>query len=203
VNFLAHALLTHRANSEVQFGNFIADAVKGNPYGKYTTDVVLGIRIHRLIDHTSDHHASYHALREMLPTELKRFSAILGDMYFDHLLATDWDNWHDADLPTFTRNYHVLLDNYLSKMPEKAACFYPFMRNRQWLLGYQKTEGTARAIEGMAIRRPLLSNMKTGGQWLIDNKDRLNGLVEPLMMDVARAIRINHGEEIGFSFFKA
>jgi len=54
MNFLAHAHLSGN-NSELLFGNFIADAVKGNASLKYKDDVLAGIVCTERLTHLQIH----------------------------------------------------------------------------------------------------------------------------------------------------
>lgn len=53
MNFLAHAHLSGE-NEDILFGNFVADAVKGNEVMNFEGDIRQGIRLHRKIDVFTD-----------------------------------------------------------------------------------------------------------------------------------------------------
>lgn len=55
MNFLAHLHLAQRAQSSL-LGNLMADFVRGDPKGLYSSDVVAGIRMHRKVDKFTDQH---------------------------------------------------------------------------------------------------------------------------------------------------
>ena len=58
MNYLGHLALSGE-NEDVLFGNFIADAVKGNSYHKFNNSIQKGILLHRFIDHFTDNHPIY------------------------------------------------------------------------------------------------------------------------------------------------
>lgn len=188
-------------NNNLRFGNFIADSVKGNPKGKYPEGVIEGIKLHRQIDAFSDNHPSYSALKVMLPEHLKRFSGILGDMYFDHFLASDWAFYKDQSLEEFLREYHAYLDSRFAEMPIQVQFFYPFMRDREWLLNYRNLAFMSNSISGLAERRPMLNQMKEGGNWLEENRDLAASLFPSFMADIISFVNEKNKETEGFSFF--
>jgi len=182
MNFLGHAFLTPD-NNDLRFGNFIADGVKGNPVGKYAAGVVDGIILHRKIDAFSDHHASYKALRNILPDSLKRFSGILGDMYFDHFLASRWEDFSVEKLTDFTGRYYAYLQTRSDEMPHLTLKYFPYMVAHDWLASYCSALSTARSIEQIAIRRPMLGLMAAGGDWLLEHQASLGPLSASFLVD--------------------
>ena len=55
MNFLAHIYLSGE-NENIKIGNFIADAIKGNKYKEYSTEIQQGVLLHRYIDSFTDTH---------------------------------------------------------------------------------------------------------------------------------------------------
>ena len=64
MNYLGHLVLSGD-NDEVLFGNFIADAVKGNSYYNWSANVQKGILLHRLIDDFTDKNLSANLVIEI------------------------------------------------------------------------------------------------------------------------------------------
>ena len=58
MNYLGHLVLSGN-DSEILFGNFIADAIKGNSYIKWPGNIQKGILLHRFIDNFTDNNNHY------------------------------------------------------------------------------------------------------------------------------------------------
>ena len=58
MNYLGHLILSGN-NSEITFGNFIADSLKGKTYLKYSKKIQKGVILHRKIDELTDTNVHY------------------------------------------------------------------------------------------------------------------------------------------------
>jgi acyl carrier protein phosphodiesterase len=85
MNYLGHLFLSGD-DPLVIVGNFMADAVKGGRLEGFPEKVVKGIRLHRAIDGFTDSHPAQRAGRERVRAYAGRYSGVVMDMFFDHLL---------------------------------------------------------------------------------------------------------------------
>ena len=123
MNFLAHLYLSGN-NKEVILGNFIADAVKGKELNRYKEQVQVGIRLHRAIDTYTDKHPVVEKSKERLRGKYHKYAGVIVDMFYDHFLAANWNEYSNEPLNKFTSNaYRILILNFLVK---KDPLFYDF-----------------------------------------------------------------------------
>ncbi|NOX84502.1 MAG: DUF479 domain-containing protein [Chlorobi bacterium] len=172
MNFLAHAHLSGK-NDEILFGNFVADAVKGNELMNYEGDIRLGIRIHRKIDVFTDRHEIFRQSVARIRSSFGKYSGIVVDIYYDHFLARNWNDFHRDPLPLFAGHvYDILLDRY-GLLPKKTKRLLPFLVTQNWLVGYADFNGLKRVFYGMDRRTGFGSGMKTAVDELKENYDAL------------------------------
>ena len=91
MNYLVHIFLSGD-DRRVQIGNFVGDAVKGRAYENYPLGFREGILLHREIDDYTDHHPVVREVVDMLRGGFGRYSGVLTDIYFDHLLARSFQS---------------------------------------------------------------------------------------------------------------
>lgn len=170
MNFLAHIYLSGK-NENLILGNFIADMVKGRQIEKYGSGVVMGIKLHRQIDQFTDQHHVVKRSKSRLKSRYRHYSGVLVDMYYDHFLALNWDDYSEIPIDKFINNaYNVLFKNYLL-LPYRARRILPFMVTANWLVNYADLKKLKKSFEGMAKRTSFESGMEYAVEDLKANYD--------------------------------
>ncbi len=156
MNFLAHIYLSGDSD-EVKVGNFIGDYVKGNNYTKYPEEVKKGIILHREIDYFTDRHPVFHRSKRHLQKRYNWYSGVIVDIFYDHFLASEWENFSKHPLPQFVVNmYEALVANYFL-LPKEIKAFLPFFIINNWLESYKSVEGITTVLKRMTKRTSLPS----------------------------------------------
>jgi acyl carrier protein phosphodiesterase len=158
MNFLAHLYLAGK-EEELIVGNFIADSVKGNKYKDYPIRIAHGIVMHRSIDFFSDTHPAYLKSVHRLAPTYGKFSGVITDMFYDHMLAANWKDYSDEKLEGFCERMYEILHSYQTEMPQKSSIILTYMSKHNWLLSYAKKEGIRRALKGLSERMKYYSPM--------------------------------------------
>jgi len=154
MNYLAHLYLSGD-DPHVRIGNFIGDYVKGNRYDKYSPGIRQGILLHRKIDEFTDKHPVVKQSSLKLYEHYGRYSGIITDMFYDHLLASGWETYSDIKLTTFVSEVHrLMLHNYF-KLPARVKGFLPFLIKNRGLENYKHISGLQRALTIMSNRSSL------------------------------------------------
>ena len=165
MNYLAHIYLSGE-NELRTIGNFMADAVKGKKYLKYPEDIQDGIILHRAIDYYTDTHPTvYKSVHRLFP-EYKHYSGIIVDIYYDHFLAKNWDQFCNTDLKSYTESFFDILKKNYDYLPSKTKRFAPYLIQDNWLLTYADIDGIDRVLNGMDIRTGRKSGMGNAGKEL-------------------------------------
>lgn len=149
MNFLAHLYLS--GDSEpVMLGNFIGDYVKGRQYLSYPEEVQQGILLHRQIDAFTDSHPLVQECNALFQPVYRKYAGIITDLYFDHFLARNWNEYSSETLQSYARNVHaVLLKNFLT-LPFRVQQFLPFIIQNKRLRSYAEIAGVTEALSIMS-----------------------------------------------------
>lgn len=149
MNYLAHLYLAERTGTSFA-GNFLGDFVHGRLGGRFAPEIETGIQLHRRIDSYSDSHPLLAETRAWFDPPYRRYAGILLDIYFDHLLARHWQEFHDEPVPRFANRAARLMHQ---DWPTTA----PFPRERltglpRVLGSYTRLDGVATALERVDAR---------------------------------------------------
>jgi acyl carrier protein phosphodiesterase len=159
MNFLAHIYLSG-ADPEVQLGNFMADAVKGNQYVHYPSGIQIGIKLHRFIDSFTDAHPVFRQSKSRLHgKQFGHYTGVIMDMFYDHFLAANWAEFHHQPLEVFTAEFYGIIQQHKAKTPERTQYLIPYMIEQNWLMQYQSIEGLKNILSQMNRRTKGRSNM--------------------------------------------
>jgi acyl carrier protein phosphodiesterase len=151
MNYLAHIYLAEDTEESL-LGNVMGDFVKGHIGGGLHPEIVKGIRTHRKVDVFTDSHEVFRASRRLISPGRRRFSGIIMDLAFDHLLAKNWSSYSDRDLGAFIRRTYDVLLRRKDVLPEKFRLSLPRMIEEDWLGSYRTMEGAGIAIDRISGR---------------------------------------------------
>jgi acyl carrier protein phosphodiesterase len=171
MNFLAHILLSGN-NEKVMLGNFIGDFVKGrNALKSFESEIVKGIELHRSIDLFTDKHPVVSRSKDRLRSKYRHYSGVIVDVFYDHFLAKNWNQFHEEPLPDFVEKTYRTVERFESILPKEVKYMLPYMTKGNWLVNYSKVEGIHRALSGMARRTTYDSKMDEAMDDLLRNYD--------------------------------
>ncbi len=148
MNYLAHILLSGD-NTEVQLGNFIGDAVKGNDYLTYKPDILIGLLLHRQIDSFTDMHPVVHRSKKRLNSRYGHYSGVIIDIFYDYFLSRNWNLFCPVKLPVFIREFYTLIESRYSELPPEIQQITPKLIQNDWFGKYQTIEGISKVLLGM------------------------------------------------------
>jgi acyl carrier protein phosphodiesterase len=158
MNYLAHIYLSGK-EPQVILGNFMADSIKGNQYKNYPKQIQKGILLHRHIDSTTDAHPSFRNSTKRLHANYGHYSGIIVDIFYDHFLAKNWNDYETISLEEFTnKSYQLFKENHALLTPQ-TQYMLPYMVKNNWFYNYQYLEGIADTLTGMNRRTKNKSGM--------------------------------------------
>jgi acyl carrier protein phosphodiesterase len=159
MNFLAHIFLSGD-KPKIMVGNFIGDFVKGrNLSERFETEIARGIELHRSIDEFTDSHPIVSQSKDRLRPKYRHYAPVIVDVFYDHFLARNWNNYHSILLPDFAERTYQILNDHHEFLPEKVRQMLPYMEKGNWLVNYGRVEGIQRALTGMSRRTRFDSKM--------------------------------------------
>ncbi|MCF7354995.1 ACP phosphodiesterase [Vibrio sp. CK2-1] len=183
MNFLAHLHIAEYCQSDLA-GNLLGDFAKGNPEGKYPSHVVDGIRLHRFVDRYTDTHPLILQQKSLFDPQIKRFSPIALDMFWDHCLACEWSEFHHLSLSDFVEQCRSFCQSQTYEVPDNYRTTMSAMWRGEWLLSYQDINSTLYALERMSHRSPRMGPLNDCGDVLMANYEELRAVFLQFYPDV-------------------
>lgn len=190
MNYLAHIYLS-KDNKELQFGNFIADAVKGNSYNKYPETIAEGILMHRAIDSYTDNHDITRESLQLLRPELGRYSPVVLDIFFDYLLANNFDKFSDVPLKQFTEQFYETVAKNYNYLPNRIKEFIWHFIHTDRLAKYAHLSGIKESLDIMVHYRNVDIDTDKAIELLVDKEEILWDRFVPFFEDLHKKCK-NH-----------
>ncbi|MGJ8661357.1 MAG: ACP phosphodiesterase [Bacteroidota bacterium] len=151
MNFLGH-LYFSRNDTDLMAANLLGDFIKGKDLSHYSKQTQKGIFLHRSIDTYIDHHPAVIDLLHILYKPLPKIAGIAVDLYFDHLLAKNWSNYHEMKLEDFIQRFYSSLNMNNPDFTPTFKYMLIKMMEKNWLYQYQYKHGLHKACQGVSGR---------------------------------------------------
>ena len=151
MNYLAHMYLAGDSEESI-VGNMLGDFVKGRIGDEFPRGVAEGIQTHRKVDAFTDSHDVVIRSKRLVSQERRRFSGIIVDLAFDHILAVNWGDYSVLPLEDFVEKTYGALAANTDLMPPRPRKILEVMVEEDWLGSYRGLEGIGRALDRIAIR---------------------------------------------------
>lgn len=151
MNYLAHAFLSFN-NEHLTIGNFIADHIKTAEADKLHPEIKKGVMLHRHIDYFTDTHPLFIKSKRHLYDGFERYSGVLMDIYYDHILAKNFKEFSDVDLVPFTQNIYRVLQSNKQHLPELSQGFLRYVLDNNTFFEYSKIEGIELVLKHLSYR---------------------------------------------------
>jgi len=133
-------------------GNLLPDMVPGPLNPKLHPDVLAGAYQHRQVDAFTDTHPVFARSRARLRDRHGRYSAILTDVFYDHILSRHWARYHQDPLPGFIKQAHAAMESHVHLMPDPMPTITERMIQQNWLGAYLTLDGMSRVLSMMSKR---------------------------------------------------
>lgn len=158
MNYLAHIYLSKNVDNLI-IGNFIADFIRGNKYKHLPSEIQNGILLHRQIDSFTDANTIVRKSKRRLHERYGHYDGIIIDIFFDHFLAKNWDNYTAINLQETENKFLNLMNSNLNLLPEKVKNILPYIASQHWLVNYANFSGIEKTLIGMNKRTKNKSKM--------------------------------------------
>ena len=149
MDFIGHIYFSNN-DIHLMYANLFGDFVKGKNFSMYPIDIQNGITLHRHIDDYIDHHPIVLELTRFLYPLLPKVSGIAVDIYFDHLLAKNWNQFHTIKLDVFLdqfESYPITLHEF--NKPEFVTIMQR-MKKGKWLHHSATLFGLEKSLNGVS-----------------------------------------------------
>jgi acyl carrier protein phosphodiesterase len=145
LNWLAHVFLSE-PDVEFRLGNLLADIVRGEELRRMSPAFQRGVHKHKQIDAFTDAHPVVKRSRARISTQFRRFSGVLVDVFYDHLLACDWDRYSPIVLDAFTARFYADIEAHRIELPTSARVTLDRIIRHDLLGSYRRIEGVERSL---------------------------------------------------------
>lgn len=172
MNYLAHIFLSGN-DKKMQFGNFIADAVKGSSYNKYPPAIRDGILLHRTIDSFTDTHPAVKEYIRIMRPHFGRYSGILLDIFFDYILASRFKDYSRISLPHYTKRFYFTIAWNIRWLPTRIKRFILHFITTDRLRKYETVEGIKSSLEIMVNADKLKISAEEATEYLTQHEKEI------------------------------
>ncbi|MFN6014756.1 MAG: ACP phosphodiesterase [Flavobacteriales bacterium] len=182
MNFLGHLYFSNN-DHELMYANLFGDHIKGSQLDKFPSSVKKGILLHRKIDYFIDHHPAVIGLLHMLYHELPKVAGIAVDLYFDHLLAVNWNKYHTKDLDEFLVEFYTYVPNNWNHYSKDFQILIGNMRKFRCMNYYAKFEGLEKDSEGVSSRISFDNTLKDAPAIFLKHRTEIESSFSAFMKD--------------------
>ncbi len=147
MNHLAHLWLAG-PEPDVVIGAVLADFVRGAPDPAWSPALAAGVRLHRRIDAWTDQHPAVIRARAWFEPPFRRYAGILLDIWFDHLLAQDFERLTGEAPRVFMDRCYAVLKAGDASLPTAYHVFAARLARHDGLAIYAERE----ALDGVFQR---------------------------------------------------
>jgi len=137
----------------------------------FSDAVKKGIHLHRAIDKFTDAHPIVEQSKSRLRNEFRKYAPVIVDVFYDHFLARDWEQYHHEPLAIYAQKVYSLLEANQLILPDRTKHMLNYMKAQNWLTGYAKIEGMEKALSGLSRRTSFESKMEFAHIALQENYD--------------------------------
>jgi len=195
MNFLAHIYLSG-SNEKLLIGNFIGDYVKGKKYEAFQDTIKEGILLHRQIDFFTDSHSNFREAKKLLVPVYGLYSGIIIDLFYDHFLAKNWNDYSIVTLRQFAKWTHAVLLSNFFHLPKRVQGFLPFLIQNRRLESYATTDGIQKSLEIMSRYTSLPEHSKKAMKILDSNHQFFEDNFAGFMKDMIGLVENTYNVEI-------
>lgn len=188
MNHLAHALLAGDDDA-VLLGSLLGDFWRGAADPAWPAGVAAGLALHRGIDVYTDSHPVLGAARAAFDPPWRRYAGILLDIYFDHVIARDWQRHGDEPLDAFSARVAALLRRHEPWLPGGLNRFARYFRARGLFAAYARRDVIEQVLQGVAGRLRHRNPLAEAGPTLWAHACELDGAFARFYPDLQRHAR--------------
>ena len=182
MNYLGHLFFSNN-DIELMISNLYGDFVKGRDLSHFSDKTRKGIVLHRAIDQYIDTHSEVRKLLHVLYPQLPKVSGIAVDLFFDHLLAKNWSNFHHLDLDSFLERFYRTLNTDNEEFTTEFKSMIKQLVKVNWISYYPEVSGLEKALHGVSSRISFANELKNGLPVFLENQKLIENTFEIYMRD--------------------
>jgi acyl carrier protein phosphodiesterase len=188
LNFLLHLYLCP-PDEAIRLGSLMGDFVKGRIDQRLPAGIRQGLELHRRQDTFAQHSPHFLASRQRIAPAFGICRGIMVDIFYDHLLASQWRQFSDCPLATFAEEIYALLRSHHDQLPARMQETAKRMIAHDWLVSYAEPQVVDTVLRRIAerLRRP--TPLAEGYPELLRNYEGFREDFEGFMAEAEREFR--------------
>lgn len=161
----------------------MGDFVKGRISDDYPPRLRTGLLLHRRIDSYAHNHPLFRQSKLRLNSSYGHWRGVLVDMFYDHFLAQEWNQWSEESLEVYLEHSMKMVEASRQYLPEllkeRLARIFEDL-----IPSYSKVEGVRHALERMSQRVQRANPLADGVAELILHEEGLRDDFRTFMPEV-------------------
>jgi acyl carrier protein phosphodiesterase len=150
MNYLGHIYFS--SSNEMAIANLFGDEVKGSTFQHFPPLIQDGISLHRKLDDFMDNHQVVKFVCGIIREELPKVAPIAMDIYFDHLLAKNWGEFHVKPYQQFLADFYKQIRLTKHLFPADFRVFLENMIHFNWMSHYGEPYGLYKMCQGVSSK---------------------------------------------------
>jgi acyl carrier protein phosphodiesterase len=163
--------------------NLFGDFVKGSNFHHFSSKIREGIVLHRAIDTFIDQHKDVLDLKLMLYQDLPKVAGVAVDLFFDHLLAKNWQMYHIQEYETFLNDFYAHDSAIENDLTQDFKQFINLFRARKWLNHYATAFGLAKSCKGVSKRISFTNKLEEAPEIFYKREKEIDAIFHKYMLD--------------------
>lgn len=180
MNYLGHLYLSNN-DKTLMLNNLFGDFVKGRDLSHFPIEIQNGLILHRKIDDFIDHFPLVNELQHELYEELPKISSIAIDLFFDHLLAKNWKDYHSKEINQFLKEFYESINLENEFYTDSFKLMISKMLEMNWIGHYSSIDGLNKMCQGVSKRISFDNNLKFGKEVFLKREKAINQVFRTYM----------------------
>lgn len=130
----------------------MGDFVKGPIPKSYCPQIATGLQLHRRVDSFAHSNCHIRNSKQRLNKKYGLGRGIIIDIFYDHFLASSWQEFSSDSLEIYAKGIYSLLQKHYHQLPEALQTIAPKMIKNNWLVSYQDFNVIGFALERVSQR---------------------------------------------------
>jgi len=151
MNYLVHLYLSD-PDPDCLLGNLMGDFVKGPLGGSYSSGMRQGMIQHRAVDSFAQDNTTFRRSKRRLDARFGHCRGVMIDVFYDHILASNWERFAQGSLESFAAQIYRLLEANHARLPAGLRQVAPRMISGDWLVSYREPKTIATVLSRLADR---------------------------------------------------
>jgi acyl carrier protein phosphodiesterase len=174
MNHFAHLVLA-QPTVESTVGNLLGDFARGLDADRLPALVRAGLFNHRAVDRFTDSHPLVLEMKRSFSHKRRRFAGIALDIYFDHLLIQNWEQFERRALDEVIAGFYRRMAAGRELMPgEDMRRVTRRMVEYDWFGSYRELDSISESLDRVAARIRFANNFDNAIEDLQRNADLIH-----------------------------